>query len=364
MPRLPTIDAPLDSPAAGGRRHLVPVMLGVLLAWGCSDPAEGSANFVPTGDGAFALGENHTCLLADAAGHVRCWGYNSNQVLGVGSTDAVANGIVVDVAGAQALAAGDYHTCALLDDATVKCWGSNSYGQVGDGTSGNVVTSAVAVPGLADVTGIFADSGTTCASVADGRVLCWGQDDTGGGATPIVSPTEVAALAGATTVAVGAYHVCGLVDAGVACAGTLAAATFVGPVTDLSSGWQHSCAVSGGAAYCWGDGYLGAIGDGLTNGGYRPLRNVGVTGTVVAVRTGGYHSCALTLGGDLWCWGNNQGGAIDPDAPHEPGYLPAVVASGVQDFDVGDVHVCVTDGSGFHCWGNDWAGAVTGTPPP
>lgn len=362
MLRHPMLETQVDTTVAGAlHRRVLRVALGVLLACGSSDSTTGGGALAQ-----FSLGENHTCLVEDAAGHVRCWGYNTNQMLGVGSTDAVANGIVVGVAGAQALAAGGYHTCALLADATVMCWGNNGDGQVGNGTSGNVVTTAVAVPGLAGVTGIFAGGRTTCATVTDGRVLCWGDDNTDqtGGSTPVVTPTEVPALAGATTVAVGSYHLCALVGTGVACAGTLAAETFAEPVSDVSSGWQHSCAVAGGAASCWGDGYLGTLGDGVTAAGDRPLRDVGVTGTVVAVRSGIYHSCALVLGGDLWCWGNNQGGAIDPAAPHEPGYLPAVVASGVESFDVGGVHVCVTDANGFRCWGNDWSGAVTGVATP
>jgi hypothetical protein len=53
----------------------------------------------------------------------------------------------------------------------------------------------------------------------------------------------------------------------------------------------------------------------------------------------------------------------DPAAPHDPGYRPALRASGVTAFDVGGVHTCVTDAGGMRCWGNDWAGAVTGMVP-
>lgn len=320
----------------------------------------------PPATGTYSLGENHTCVIEDAEGRVRCWGYNMGGELGVGSTDSVANGIVPGVAGAVALAAGGYHTCALLADTTVMCWGRNVEGQLGLGHT-SAVEPATAVPGTTGASDIDADAHTTCARVSD-AVMCWGANGSeqiiAAGADAIVSPTEVSSFRGGTAVAVGNYHICAVVSGAVRCTGTIGASVFEDTVSSLSSGWQHSCAVAGSAAYCWGDGYLGALGDGMTGGGERPLMLVpDVPPTAVAVRTGVYHSCALLAAGDLWCWGNNQGGAIDPAAPHAPGYRPALRASGVTAFDIGGVHTCITDAGGMRCWGNDWAGAVTGVPP-
>jgi hypothetical protein len=123
---------------------------------------------------AVAAGENHSCALL-SGGAVRCWGANGSGQLGNGTTtDFPAAMPVVGLGGtATAIAAGWLHTCALLNNGTVRCWGANGYGQLGDGTMTRRTTPVtVSLPITA--TAIAAGGEHTCALLNDGTARCWG----------------------------------------------------------------------------------------------------------------------------------------------------------------------------------------------
>lgn len=125
-------------------------------------------------DGAtVAAGFGHACSIAQQ-GRVWCWGLNSYGQVGDNSTGNTRNRPVVvpGITGAVQLALGTSHTCALLDAGTVKCWGQGNFGQLGDGAA---TDSTVPVDvRITDVTSITADQGQTCATTTDGRLHCWG----------------------------------------------------------------------------------------------------------------------------------------------------------------------------------------------
>lgn len=139
-------------------------------------------------------GKYHTCaLLEDET--VRCWGYNAYGQLGDGSTtDSTTPVPVSGLSGAAQIAAGTNHTCALLEDGTARCWGQNNNGQLGDGSTVHR-TTPVAVIGLSGATQVAAGINHTCAVLEDGTVLCWGGNHNGqlGDGTKInrYSPTPV-----------------------------------------------------------------------------------------------------------------------------------------------------------------------------
>ena len=124
-------------------------------------------------------GSSHVCALVHNGG-AWCWGYNNNGQLGDGntsnsSTPVAVTGVPLNMA---QIAAADDHTCALLVNETVKCWGLNSAGQLGDGTTSNSSTP-VAVAGLTDVAQIAVGDAYSCALLASGDVQCWGFNNLG-----------------------------------------------------------------------------------------------------------------------------------------------------------------------------------------
>lgn len=128
---------------------------------------------------ALALGVRHGCALLDG-GTVRCWGDNAKGQLGDGTTTARTESVLVaDLSGVTALALGAEHSCALLEDGGVKCWGDNAKGQLGDGTT-TAHPSPVVVTGLSGARSISSGHGAhTCAVMRDGEVRCWGTNHVG-----------------------------------------------------------------------------------------------------------------------------------------------------------------------------------------
>ena len=231
----------------------------------------------------------------------------------------------------NAIAAGPYHTCALTSLGAVKCWGANSFGQLGDGTTTDSLTP-VGVPGLASgVTAVAAGERHTCA-LTGGGVKCWGYNEAGelGNGTTIQSLTPV--------------EVTGLTSG----------------ATAIAAGWGgHTCALmSGGGVKCWGNNGGGQLGNGSTSRSSVPVDVVGLTSGVIAVAAGDGHTCALTSGGGVKCWGANPSGLLwngtTPDS-----LTPADLAgltSGVIAIAAGEYHTCaLMSGGGVKCWGaNSW----------
>ncbi|MGH7435602.1 MAG: RCC1 domain-containing protein [Polyangiaceae bacterium] len=157
---------------------------------------------VPNLDGVVALsaGNGHTCAVL-AGGSVACWGSNEYGELGFPTTATCLSGLTCSLApttlsgigNVTALAAGSSHTCALLADTTVRCWGKNDHGQLGDGNAGTQSLVPVAVSGLSGVVEIAAGVAHSCARLATGAFTCWGANDSGqlGDGTTSDSPVPV-----------------------------------------------------------------------------------------------------------------------------------------------------------------------------
>src|SRR5205823_9487709 len=238
----------------------------------------------------------HTCALLQD-GTVRCWGQNDYGQLGNGTVSSaqVPNPTPVEVIGittATAVTAGGYHACALLQNGTVRCWGQNDYGQLGDGA---VITpqtrpptprpspNPVEVSGITTAVAIKAGIFHTCALLRDGTMQCWGWNDY----FQLGEPAAVNASSTPVTVS-------GITPAA------------------LAPGAEHTCVLLRDATVdCWGDNNYGQNGNRSERGIFAPP-TAAVTGitTATAVTSGAEHSCALLTGGTVQCWGRGAGGRL------------------------------------------------------
>jgi alpha-tubulin suppressor-like RCC1 family protein len=272
------------------------------------DEAISSSGYVPFGGRAVELvaGFAHTCALLDT-GKVRCWGHNGYGQLGLRHTRPIGDDELpsgdVDVGGSvQHLVAGAWHTCALLSTGAVRCWGRNDSGQLGYGhtrpigddespaSAGDVSLGGAIVQLTSSST-----SQHTCARLTTGSVRCWGRNahgQLGQGHTHSIGDDETPATAGSVSVggtvlqlATGAEHTCALLSPGVLkCWGRNESGQLgLGNTASLSSppgtnvnlggtmafhiaaGAWHTCALpSSGEPRCWGRNTHGQLGLGST----------------------------------------------------------------------------------------------------
>lgn len=254
--------------------------------------------------GAIATGAYHTCALI-AGGNLRCWGRNDRGQLGLGNLERIGDDEVpnavppVDLGEAAIqVTAGYAHTCALTESGRVFCWGVGEFGILGHGDTvdigdDEVPASAGPVPLAANAIQVAAGFFHTCALVGGGSVYCWGVGQSGQlgtGSTENVGDDETPASQDP-------------IDLG-------------GPAVYIASAEDHTCAVlEGGGVICWGLGEYGQLGQGNTEnvGDDETPGSVGpidVGAAVERVATGLGHSCALTVAGEVRCWGSNGDGAL------------------------------------------------------
>jgi alpha-tubulin suppressor-like RCC1 family protein len=319
---------------------------------------------------ALAAGAKHTCAILDTR-RVSCWGAGDGGRLGYGNTAAIGDNETPGSAGtvdlganrtALAIAAGDSHTCAILDTGAVRCWGLNSAGQLGYGHTSPIgddeppgaVAPVSLGPGrkaVAIATGGF----HTCAILDTGAVRCWGFAVFGqlgyGNTDPIgndehpasVTPVDLGANRKAVAIAAGYSHTCTILDTrAVRCWGRgtdgelgLGNTSWIGddetpggfPTVNVGAGRKavaiavgaaHTCAIlDTGAVRCWGAGFDGQLGYGNTAriGDDEPPAsvgpvNVGAGRKVIAVGGGDHQTCALLDTGRVRCWGQGGGGQL------------------------------------------------------
>ncbi len=239
---------------------------------------------VVTGAVSVAAGGFHTCAaLSD--GTVSCWGSNSNGQLGIGTlVDSTVPVPVVGIRDAVAVSAGTYHTCALLRTGGIQCWGANDTGQLGNGVTGSDTTKPVPVSNILAATALATGRNHSCAITGAGTVQCWGSDIFGqlGNGVLGASSTPVATLGilNAKSLDAGANHTCAVLGSGaVQCWGankygqlgnggtsdstSPVAMTGISNAIAISVGYYHSCAVlAGGGVQCVGENSYGQLGNG------------------------------------------------------------------------------------------------------
>jgi alpha-tubulin suppressor-like RCC1 family protein len=368
LPAGPTI---AESVLAAGSAHTCARTTDAIFCWGSNQFGElGKTNNLGTdapnpvpleidddalkGARQIELGASHTCALI-GDGRLLCWGSNRYAQLG-NSTNVgtvAANPIPTllkdsNLGAVLQLAPGGYHNCVLRDDGHVLCWGDNGISQLGT-TDALGETSAVPLPidngALTDVRQLELGNENSCALRNDGRVLCWGKNSFGclgaSDSLPVRTPTAID-------------------DVGLT--GT----------RQIALGGSHSCALrDDGRVLCWGDNRKGQLGT-PTNAGVEAtnaapqLLSNGALASVRQIALGLEHSCALRDDGRVLCWGDNSYGQLGSDVnlgTGTPTAVPTLVndgaLAGVRHLAVGDLHSCALREDGrVLCWGRNVSGQL------
>ncbi|APV50553.1 hypothetical protein BWI17_13160 [Betaproteobacteria bacterium GR16-43] len=387
----------------GANHNCVVLNTGAMKCWGLNNRGQlgvgtnssglfvGLGSVVGIGAGsnviAVATGDDHTCVIlgaapGDGSGEVRCWGLNASGQLGDGTTtDRNSSvGVVGLAAPATAIAAGTSHTCALLVDATIQCWGGNAGGQLGNGSNaGSVSPVTVTWTGGGFPVKIAAAAESTCAISGTATLRCWGVNvdgRLGDGTTENRNvPTDVVGLAGLVDgVAPGAFHTCAWrADGALYCwgrnaSGQLGNGSFedsTTPVLTLSTNvasaggrGSHTCAtLNFGGVRCWGSNSNGQLG--MANNFFAtfPVNALPLFGNVTSLSAGNAHTCVSLDTGEAACWGANESGQLGRGHRLASGYNPASVVGAslpaVAKVSAGATGSCaLTQAGGVQCWGD------------
>lgn len=300
-----------------------------------------------------AAGAFFTCGLK-VDGTTRCWGQNDDGQLGDGSQDTPADGTVKTARNASKfvdISAGAYHVCALGFRGQVLCWGKNDRGQLGLNLPDREVPQPTLVEDLPPAIAIAAGGYHTCAVVLNGKVFCWGfngdgQVDWSRVGQDYDQPTEVYLNRTAKGIAAGAYHSCMVLldGGGVQCWGNNSA-------DQLGRNLPSDTVVAPIGPVFFADSSQRAV--------IRITGSVGAGTLASAIQLGGYHTCILDAGGNVNCWGHNADGEISGTSsiPRSYPYPPPNVPLPAKAIAAGGYHTCVIGSDNrIYCLGNDnWA---------
>ena len=297
-----------------------------------------------------AFGDQHACGLTDA-GIVKCWGRNNHGQIGTSGGDKntpveVSFGSTLI---ATSIYAGGHHTCVILSDGTVRCWGRNVHGQLGIGTTINTNTPTTVNTLGAGRTAISLALAwdSTCALLDDGSVKCWGKREhgqlgdglsTGETSSPPSSPVSFGAGRTAKMITAGEFHYCAILD--------------------------------NDEIMCWGDGANGKLATGSTSDQTTPTAPSGAFAAgryAVYLDAGYHHTCAILDNGHATCWGSDANGQLGNVAAGDiltlhTGYL----AWKAMAISAGGSHTCMqvdkpNDGhqhERIKCWGSRSSGQL------
>jgi alpha-tubulin suppressor-like RCC1 family protein len=372
------------------RRHLAIGLVGTVIAAGplAAAVAPASAGSPPSGT-VYAFGQNSSGQLGDGTTAQ----HDTPEAI------ALASGVA-----ATAIVAGPIHSAAIGTDGNLDEWGTDTVGQVGNGTSGTNQNTPVQITLATGVTALATSAGAQfeLAIGSNHELYAWGGDQAGqlgdGGSTEQDSPEEISLASGVTPVAIAAGTLAGyaigsdgklyawgnntygqLGDGTTMDRSTPEAITLGSGVTPvaISAGWFHVLVIgSDGKLYAWGHNESGELGDGSTTDHSTPEAislGSGVTPTAVAASvsdtTNGYDptnqfgfSLAIGSDGKLYAWGDNSAGELGDGSTTDHDTPEAItLASGVKPTAIaaGRNHSLAIGSDGqLYAWGDNSAGEL------
>jgi|GEM_PF-1401643 len=354
--------------AAGGNHTCAVLSNGTVKCWGYNGQCqvgkywdypwiESTPLMVPNISTAIkiAVGSSHSCVII-ADGRVLCWGYNGLGTLGNGNnTTTYLPSYAIGINNAIDIAAGEYHSCAALSDGTVKCWGRNDFGPLGNGT----VTSSnvpVTVTGINSAVEVVAGGNHSCAILEDGTVKCWGWNQWGQLGNGINTGPETCQI--------------------YTCSTTPVSVSGISDVVSMGAGYGHTCALlSNGIAKCWGSNGS-QLGNGTFAGDigapdyiFNPGSVIGFSTGVALSSSGSANTCALLADQTIKCWGLNNHGQIGTGSLQGPEVCfsnncakTPVSVTGISTAVIiatGGEHSCAILSNGTaKCWGSNANGQL------
>lgn len=286
-------------------------------------------------------GTDFTCILMDD-GALKCWGGSSSGQLGNGGTDGVSvpksNAVTTvlppdPVTKLPTVGAGVSHACAALTSGRVSCWGLNTSGQLGNGTTTNSASPVTvlkdATTDLMDIVSVTTGENHSCALNNAREVYCWGHNGYGQLGTGTASNSQFAVKVNTTVM-----------------------------FDSISAGNNHTCGRSGGSVYCWGKNGNGQVGDKTKVDKSVPTITDGTViapGDAVSVAAGGDSTCLIRASGNLGCWGKNDQGQLGDSTVVDKLYpVPIPLAQTVSMVAPGNNHTCVVSTTNIvKCWGQN-----------
>ena len=288
-------------------------------------------------------GGDHTCVIQEDE-TIKCWGADAAGQLGNGENIEVRSPVPQQVSGittAVQVSAGSSHTCAVLQGGTISCWGSSFRGILGTGVDIDELEDSpvpLQVFGVTTAVQVSAGFSHTCAVLQGGTISCWGLNVSGE-----LGTGDRSGLSTAPARVVG-------IDTAIA----------------VSAGSHYSCAVlQEGTVMCWGENFNGQLGNGNSGrdaDSFVPVQAAGVE-NAVSVSLGTSSACAVLGDGMVSCWGWNGNGQLgNGNSSTEAVFLMPAKVSGIDGaatVSVGRNHVCAAlqDGS-IRCWGRNFDGQL------
>ncbi|MFC1610816.1 hypothetical protein ACFL6C_07650 [Myxococcota bacterium] len=323
-----------------------------------------------------STGRDHTCAI-DVNRKAWCWGENDSHQLGFsGNSTTMPTEPVNSWRTWRLVSAGSDHTCGITVGDELYCWGDDSAGQLGNGSAGGASAPDQIESDLWQE--VSAGAEHTCGLQTNGTLWCWGKNDVGQLSLPAgpnqTTPQQVGESTAWTAVEVGFYHSCGLRAGELYCWGDNQDGQIPGAETGVyhnepqpiqqqdnqawiavSAGATNTCAINmGQELWCWGDnseGEVGAVGGNQVEAGTRWL----------AVSIGSDHVCGVTDGEALLCWGSSAQGRLgvgDAGRARSPAAVISVAASGWVAIAAGPLHTCAIQRGELWCWGAHGSGAT------
>ncbi len=291
-----------------------------------------------------ATGKNHACAVI-SDGTVKCWGTNNvgqlgNGLIGNGTSSSFKYGAPTPATqfgtNNRMVSTGDSVTCVLKNSGGVLCVGANTYGQLGNNSLTNSVTAVTPVGLSTGVASISVGTNTTCAAMTDGTAKCWGTNRFGqvGDATNVNKqvPTTVSGLTGVKNVMTHSY------------------------INDFGT----TCATTDHGIFCWGNGQYGQIGNGVMSSRNTPAPVTGME-SGIDVQIGVAHVCGQKADKTVWCWGGDAQGRLGDGMTTNRAQItiPVINLGPVETLAAGGDHTCATNAAGLtRCWGAGAYGAL------